>query len=98
MTVVGLSTVQPNPRMPYHLELPKKSLPMLGRYQKKSTWLKGDMIYTVGFHRLDLIHLGRDKTTKKRKYFYDRLGRDQMKLVYGCVLESLNMHHLVEHI
>ena len=99
VTVVALSTKQPNPVMPYHLELPRASLPQLGRFQEQSSWIKGDMIYTVGFHRLDLIQLGkRDPRTGKRFYFTQRLGREKMKQIYGCVMHGLNLGHLALHI
>lgn len=101
VTVVALSTKQPQPQpvMPYHLELPRASLPQLGRFQEQTSWVKGDMIYTVGFHRLDLIQLGkRDPATGKRVYFKQRLGRERMKEVYGCVMHGLNLGHLAQHI
>ena len=85
--------------MPYHYQIPKNSMPQLGRFQEKGTWLKGDMIYTVGFHRLDLIMLGkRDPRTGKRLYFNNRLGRDQMKEIYSCVLHGLNLGQLSQHL
>ena len=99
VTVVALSTVKPDPVMKYHLELPKSCMPMLGRFQQDSSWVKGDMVYTVGFHRLDMIRLGtRDPNTGKRLYFDRRFSRDRMKDVYRCVLIALNMGHVAEHI
>jgi uncharacterized protein YifN (PemK superfamily) len=78
VTVLALSTQKPNPKELFHYKLPKASMPQLGRFQEKDTWVKGDMIYTVGFHRLDLIQLGKkDPNTGKRLYFDKRLGRDQ---------------------
>ncbi|RDX36625.1 type II toxin-antitoxin system PemK/MazF family toxin [Kangiella sp. HD9-110m-PIT-SAG07] len=55
VTVVALSTKEPEKLLNYHYKLPKNSMPQLGRFQTSDTWLKGDMIYTVGFHRLNLI-------------------------------------------
>lgn len=101
VTVVALSTAKPDPVMPFHFLLPQASLPQLGEYQGpgKETWVKGDMIYAVGFHRLELIRLGkRDPTTGKRVYFRNRLGRDHMKQVYSCIMHGLNMGHLCQHI
>ena len=83
VTVVALSSSRPEPVMDYHMLLPKAALPQLGMFQTKETWLKGDMIYSIGFHRLDLIKLGkRDPNTGKRQYFSARLGRDNMRRVY----------------
>ncbi len=99
VTIVALSTVEPNPIKPFHYKIPKCSMPMLGRFQENDTWLKGDMIYTVGFHRLDLIQLGtRDSQTGKRRYFNQKLGREQMIDIYKCVLHGINLSHLGQHI
>lgn len=97
-TVVALSSVRPDPIQPYHLHLPRNCLPQIGAFEKE-TWLKGDMIYSVGFHRLELIRLGkRDPATGKRLYFRNRLGRDTMRAIYGCVLYGLNLGTLTQHL
>ena len=99
VTVAALSTSCPNPIMPYHYKLPKASMPQLGRFQERDTWVKADMLYTVGFHRLDLIQLGkRDVNTGKRLYFRQKLGRDQMTEIYKCMLNGLNLGQLGEHL
>lgn len=99
VTVIALSSSPPERVMPYNLKLPQSSLPNLGFFQKNETWVKGDMVYSVGFHRLDLIRLNeRDGRTGKRLYYQTRLGRENMKLVYGCLLASLNLQHLTEHL
>lgn len=98
MTVVGLSSVKPNPVLPYHYLLPKATLPMLGEYQDQETWLKGDMIYSVGFHRLDLIQLGTRDAAGKREYYKARLSRERMRTVYSCVLHGLNFASLIPHL
>lgn len=68
-------------------------------FQDGESWVKGDMIYTVGFHRLDLIRLGtKDLNTGKRQYYRNRLSRDRMKEIYNCVLHGLNLGHLGQHI
>lgn len=99
VTILALSTSCPSSIMPYHYKLPKASMPQLGRFQEKDTWVKADMIYTVGFHRLDLIRLGkRDVNTQKRLYFTRRLGRAQMSEIYKCMLHGLNLGHLGVHL
>ena len=99
VTVVALSTAEPSPIKSFHYKIPKQSMPMLDPFQKNETWLKGDMIYTIGFHRLDLIQLGtRNPQTGKRIYFTQKLGREQMKDIYKCVLHGLNLGHLSPHI
>jgi len=99
VTIVALSTKKPNIILPFHYQIPKNSMPQLGRFQENETWLKGDMIYTMGFHRLNLVTLGkRNPQTGKRIYFNNRLGRAQMKEIYACVLHGLNLPGLVEHL
>ncbi|MEX0730602.1 MAG: type II toxin-antitoxin system PemK/MazF family toxin [Aquisalimonadaceae bacterium] len=99
VTVVALSSARPDPVMPYHYHLPRSCLPQLGRFDRAETWVKGDMIYTVGFHRLDLIQLGRrNPNTGKRVYFSDRLGRERMREIYSCVLRGLNLSALCKHL
>ncbi|MGV6860084.1 MAG: type II toxin-antitoxin system PemK/MazF family toxin [bacterium] len=99
VTVLALSTKEPEKIMPYHYKIPRNSMPQLGRFQERETWVKGDMIYTVGFHRLDLIRLGkRDKATGKRLYFRQKLGRDQMREIYKCALHGINLGNLGEHL
>ncbi len=97
-TVVALSTRVPDAIQAYHYCLPKASLPRLKRFQNSETWVKGDMLYTVSHERLDSIRLGKDRATGKRIYYSDRLGRDQMKKVYGCVLSGLHLSAVVQHL
>jgi mRNA interferase MazF len=98
VTIAPLSTVEPTPPHSYHYKIPKQSMPQLGMFQDSDSWLKGDMLYTVGFHRLDLILLNKKGPDGKRQYFKNRLGRDQMKQVYQCVMHGLNLSKLVPHI
>ena len=99
VTILALSTRTPEPIRPYHYKIPKNSMPQLGRYQENDTWLKGDMVYTVGFHRLDLIRLNkRHPATGKRQYFQNRLDREQMREVYKCMLHGLNLGQLGKYL
>lgn len=99
VTIVPLSTAKPEKIMPFHYQVPKNCLPQLGMFQEKESWVKGDLIYTVGFHRLDLVRLGkRDPNTGKRLYYTNRLSRERMKEIYACVLHGLNLGHLAVHI
>lgn len=98
VTVVGLSTEPPAPPRDFHCVLPRSCLPQLGNFQSKDTWVKGDMVYSVGFHRLDLIKLGKRGPGGKREYFTQRLGRDRMREVYSCVLHGLSFGSLVAHL
>ena len=98
VTIAPLSTVEPKPIQLYHYKMPRPSMPMLGIFQDTDSWLKGDMLYTVGFHRLNLIQLGKKGTDGKRIYFIERLGREQMRQIYQCVLHGLNLSKLAPHV
>ena len=95
-TVVALSTSPPQAKMPYHEKL-EIDPPLPPPYHKGENWVKGDMIYAVGFHRLDLIRLGKDKSGK-RIYRFNILTSDQMKVVRTCVLRALGMNTLTKHL
>ena len=97
-TVLAISTVTPSPVENWHYQLPSTSLPDIKRFQETESWVKGDMVYRVGFDRLEMIRLGKDRSTGKRIYFKQRLGKAQMKDVYGCLVHSLNLSHLYTHI
>ncbi|EKD73954.1 MAG: hypothetical protein ACD_45C00125G0003 [uncultured bacterium] len=98
VTIAPLSTVEPQPPQLYHYKIPKQSMPMLGTYQKEDSWFKGDMVYTVGFHRLNLILLNKKGLDGKRQYFKNRLSREQMKQIYQCVIHGLNLSKLAPHV
>lgn len=98
VTIVALSTRTPDPVRDYHCQLSKASPPQLGNFQEKETWVKGDMVYTVGSHRLDLIKLKKRGPGGKRQYFNQKLGRERMKEIYGCVLHGMNLGSLVQHL
>lgn len=95
-TVVSLSTTPPQIKMSYHCKLeidPPLPLP----WGKGENWVKGDMIYSVGFHRLDLIRLGKDRSGK-RIYRFDILTGEQMRAVRTCILRALGMNSLTQHL
>jgi len=97
VTVVPLSTQRPKRQLDYHYLIPKKSLPMLGTFQSAENWVKGDMIYTVGFHRLDQVIIGKNDKAK-RVYFTQRLGGQQMDSIYKCVLHGLGFGKLGQYL
>ncbi|MEJ1471927.1 MAG: type II toxin-antitoxin system PemK/MazF family toxin [Candidatus Sedimenticola sp. (ex Thyasira tokunagai)] len=98
-TVVCISTSKPPTMEPYHCEIPRVMLPNTGFFQGKPSWVKGDMVYTVGFHRLNLVKL-KTKCPRTGKRLYDTrlLGPEKMKEVYSCVLCAMNLNHLTKHI
>jgi mRNA interferase MazF len=95
-TVVCLSTTPPDHEQQYHCQIDiRPKLPP--RWESDGVWVKGDMIYSVGFHRLDLIRLGKDQTGK-RIYRMDTLTAEQMKAIRCCVLRGLGLQMLTKHL
>jgi uncharacterized protein YifN (PemK superfamily) len=95
-TVVALSRTVPAPIMSYHARIDlRPALPL--PWQSDDIWVKGDMINTVGFHRLDLFRLGKD-VEGARKYLLDPLEEAIMAEVHGCVLAGLGLNRLTRHL
>jgi uncharacterized protein YifN (PemK superfamily) len=96
VTVIPLSTIEPEPFQPYHLLIPKKELPNIAFFKHKDSWLKGDMVYTVGWHRLSMVLVG--KTNGKRKYHDTRLSMGLMAEIEKCFLNGIGLNRLVKHL
>ena len=95
-TVVPLSTTEPHNLMPYHCELHIRfDLP--ARWGNRKRWVKGDMIYAAGFHRVDLLLLGKDRSGK-RIYQTETIGRDDLRRVQSCVLNGLSLQGLTKYL
>jgi len=95
-TVVALSLTAPKPVMPYHCELEiRPHLP--APWDAAACWVKGDMVNAVGFHRLDLVRLGKNRAGK-RIYRFETLTPAQMRTVRVCVLNALGLGALNKHL
>jgi uncharacterized protein YifN (PemK superfamily) len=95
-TIVALSTDAPDPIMSYHYQLDiRPRLPP--RWQSDGVWIKGDMINTVGFHRLDLIRLGKTQQGK-RIYLLEPLSYEIIREIRCCVLRATGMGILTKHL
>jgi mRNA interferase MazF len=94
-TVVCLSETTPDPVQQYHAQIDiRPRLP--SPWNSDNIWIKGDMIYSVGFHRLDLIRLGKDRAGN-RIYRVDVISEVQMKTAKSCVLKGLGLSTLTKH-
>lgn len=93
-TIVALSTTKPDPVMPYHceIELPFATPPP---FDSKTMWIKGDMVNSVGFHRLDLIRLGKDPNGKRR-YLLTPVGNGILLEARRCVLHGFGLSSLTK--
>ena len=95
-TVVALSTTPPRPVMPYHCKLDlHPTLPV--PWADGENWVKGDMINSVGFHRLNLVRTGKDRGGR-RLYRFETLTATQMKDVRTCILRAMGMTPLTKHL
>jgi uncharacterized protein YifN (PemK superfamily) len=96
ITVVPLSLTPPEPILPFHkqidipFELPK-------HWSKGNRWIKGDMINAVGFHRVDLLCLGKDRQGK-RIYQLEVLPEAMFNDVKICVLHGMGLSKLTKHL
>jgi mRNA interferase MazF len=96
VTIVPLSLTAPANILPFHcqFEVPFE-LPC--EWGQSSRWIKGDMINAVGFHRVDLLRLGKTENGK-RKYQMQVISGAQMKDVRRCVLHGLGLSNLTKHL
>jgi mRNA interferase MazF len=95
-TVVALSETEPDPRLPYHCQIDiRPKLPP--SFSSDGVWVKGDMIYAVGFHRLDLIRIGKDRSGK-RMYHFQPLSAENIKKIRECVLRGMGLSALTKHL
>jgi mRNA interferase MazF len=96
-TVVALSTTAPYRIMPYHAQITLSS-PLPKPYDQETTlWVKGDMVNTVGFHRLNLLRFEK-KQNGTRSYYLSTLSNDQLKTVQSCILHGIGLSHLTKHL
>lgn len=87
-TVLTISSQRPDPIEPYHMQLPEGLLPS-DKYPE--AWIKGDLLTTVGHHRLDRMMVGR------REYVTPVVGADVLREARRCALHVLGMHSLTIH-
>lgn len=95
VTVVPLSTTPPKPIRPYHTEI-DIPFPLPEPWGAHPRWVKGDMIYSVGFHRVELLRL--PKGPEGREYQKQVLPSDVLIKIQKCVLHGMGMSSLVKHL
>ncbi|MFK7866741.1 MAG: type II toxin-antitoxin system PemK/MazF family toxin [Alphaproteobacteria bacterium] len=93
-TVVALSTTKPEKIMPYHCQI-DITPPLPDRYKSIGVWVKGDMVNTVGFHRLDLIRVKKD-INGKRIYYTNCFNEETMRKIYTCVLHGMGLSRIIK--
>jgi mRNA interferase MazF len=93
----GLCTVVPDNIMPYHHELRDIQPPLPSPYNEGPNWIKGDMVVSVGLHRLNFVRMGK-AATGERRYRYEVLPPDDLKAIRTCVLRGLGFSALTKHL
>jgi uncharacterized protein YifN (PemK superfamily) len=88
-TVVPLSKSPPLKPMPYHCAL-DIAFELPDYWGKCTRWVKGDMIASVSFERVDLLRLGKD-ANGKRLYQTQILPKPDLDRVINCILRSLGI-------
>ena len=96
VTVVPLSSVEPNPKQNYHMLVPNMELPNTTWFKNRDSWLKGDMIYTVSWHRLSLVRMG--KKNGKRQYYTGCMSIKALKELDKCVLNGIGLGRLENYL
>ena len=94
-TVVPLSTKPPSPKMPFH-ELIRIPFDLPSSWGDVDRWIKGDMVNSVGFHRIDLLRLG-THSDGRRIYQFRTLPNDLIRITERCVLHGLGMSSLTKY-
>jgi uncharacterized protein YifN (PemK superfamily) len=89
VTVVPLSTTEPNPVEKWHHELREASLPVSLRRTKH--WAKCDMVLTVALWRLDRVRAGKQPTTGKRMYVSHVVCPEDLAAIRRSVLHGLGL-------
>ena len=95
VTVIPLSSVARNPKQNHHMVVPNMELPNTAWFKNRDSWLKGYMVYTVGWHRLSLVRMG--KSTGRRNYYTGRLSLPMLKELDKCVLNGIGLGRLEKY-
>jgi len=94
--IVPLSTNKPQKIMPYHLEI---NLPFVlpTPFNKAKAWIKANMIYVAGFHRLSLFRTGKI-INGKRQYFTKAIDKFTLQNIRKAILHGLGMGYMIHHV
>jgi mRNA interferase MazF len=95
-TIVPLSTTEPRVVQPYHLRI--EFNPVLPPpFDSPEMWVKGDMVASVAFQRLELIRTQR-MANGKREYLTAQISGNDLSAVYRALLNGLGLARLTPHL
>jgi uncharacterized protein YifN (PemK superfamily) len=93
-TVVPLSKKDPETIQAYHYQF-QVPFQLPSSWGNIPRWVKGDMVCAVGWHRIDLLRMGKDRTGK-RVYQMSTLSDIHMEKISNCVLSSIGLPALTK--
>lgn len=88
-TVVPLSCTAPDPKENFH-HLLKIDPPLPPPFCEPEAWVKGDMLYTVSYERLDRPH--KKNSGGKREYITRVISVADLRKVRKCIVQGLGMN------
>lgn len=96
ITVVPLSTSEPERPAPYHckIRVPFELPDAWGDYDR---WVKADMVCALGWHRCDLLTMGKDHSGR-RQYQTQTLPPEIFAQITRCMLHGLGLSQLARNI
>lgn len=96
ITVLPLSKTEPDRPAPYHckIRIPFELPEAWGDCER---WVKADMVCAVGWHRCDLLNMGKDRNGK-RLYQTQRLPPEIFTQITRCMLHGLGLSQLTRHV
>ena len=95
-TVVALSTTAPHPVMPFHCQITVNP-PLPPPFNSPIMWVKGDMLFTASYDRLDRVKIGRN-AAGKRTYAAFKVPQLSLPDIQKAVINGLGLGHLTPHI
>lgn len=87
-TIVPLSTSEPRRPAPYHMSIALEP-PLPAPYAAPVMWAKADIVLTVAFHRLRLLH--RRSGSGERVYDVRVLDTPTLDALRDCVRHGLGL-------
>jgi mRNA interferase MazF len=95
-TVVALSTSPPTPIQAYHFEFTLDP-PLPPPFDSPTMWVKGDMLFTASYDRLDRFRLGKN-SAGIRTYGIRQVPNGILPEIHKAVLNGLGLGRLTPHL
>lgn len=96
VTVVPCSTTRPNAVYGYHHKLVVDP-PLPAPYDSDWHWVKADMIYTVGFHRL-FVPQAKKAGDGARQYDVRLVSEADLAAIRACLLRGIGLDGLTDYL